>query len=62
MGDEQLTPQQAAHLRFLRGEVDKYEHEANRTDYHVDVRNDLQRARDELKQYRLELQRAGIKI
>lgn len=62
MGDEQLNPEQQAHLRFLRNEVDKYEREANRTDYHPNVKNDLSRARKELKEYRLELQRKGVNI
>ena len=62
MGDEQLNPEQKAHLRFLRKEVDKYESEANRTDHHPNVQQDLWRARQELKEYRLELQRKGVKI
>ena len=62
MGDEQLNPQQKAYLRFLRNEVDKYEREANRTDYHPKGQQDLFRARKELKEYRLKLQRNGVKI
>ena len=62
MGDEQLNPAEQAFLRHLRNEVDKYESEANRTDHHTNVQQDLWRARQELKEYRLELQRKGIKI
>lgn len=62
MGDESLNPEQQAHLRFLRNEVDKYEREYNRTDSHPNVQQDLYRAREELKQYRLKLQRDGVNI
>ena len=41
--------------------MDKYEREANRTDYHPNVQQDLFRARKELKAYRLKLQRNGVK-
>ena len=62
MGDETLSIEQKAHLRFLRGQVDKYEREANRTEYHPNVQQDLFRAREELKEYRLTLQRQGVQI
>ena len=62
MGDEQLTKAERAHLRFLRNEVDKCEHEANRVSGHPDVKNDLYRARVALAEYCKELRRAGVDI
>tara|TARA_R110000796_G_scaffold44631_2_gene108630 strand:- start:332 stop:520 length:189 start_codon:yes stop_codon:yes gene_type:complete len=62
MGDESLNPEQQAHLRFLKQQVDQYQNESNRIDYHPNVKQDLQRAMRELKEYRLSLQREGVEI
>ena len=62
MGDESLNPYQREFLKFLKRQVDNCQSEANRTRYHPDVSQDLFRARNELKEYRLSLQREGVKI
>jgi len=62
MGDEALNLQQQAELRFLRDEVNKYEREANRVEQHPNIRQDLQRARNELREYTSKLRMQGINI
>ncbi|WED25042.1 hypothetical protein CRP901_gp23 [Roseobacter phage CRP-901] len=62
MGDESLNPYQREFLKFLKRQVDSCQSEANRTRYHPNVSQDLFRARNELKEYRLSLQREGVKI
>jgi len=62
MGDEALNPAQQAEYRFLKNEVNKYEEEANRTDMHPNVQQDLWRARMELKKFVSDLRRAGVNI
>ena len=59
---QSLTKAEEAELRFLRNEVDKYEVENNRLDSHPNVKNDLARARRELKKYVNNLQEAGRHI
>lgn len=62
MGDEALNPAQQAEYRFLRNEVDKYEREANRTDSHPNVQQDLYRARQNLKEFVQLLRKDGVNI
>jgi hypothetical protein len=62
MGDESLSLQQQAELRFLRNEVNKYEREANRADQHPNVQQDLQRARGELREFTANLRKQGVNI
>lgn len=62
MGDEALNPAQQGLYRFLKNEVDKYEREANRRDYHPNVQQDLWRARMELKEFVSELRQEGVNI
>ena len=62
MGDEVLSLQQQAELRFLRNEVNKYEREVNRIDQHPNIQQDLQRARNELREYTSKLRMQGINI
>lgn len=62
MGDEALNPAQQAEYRFLKNEVNKYEEEANRKDYHPNVQQDLWRARMELRKFVSDLRKAGVNI
>ena len=62
MGDEALNPAQQAEYRFLKNEVNKYEQEANRTNYHPNVQRDLWRAREDLKEFVRDLRIAGVNI
>ena len=62
MGDEALNPHQKGLYRFLKNEVDKYEREANRRNYHPNVQHDLWRARMELKKFVSELRQQGVNI
>ena len=62
MGDEALNPAQQAEYRFLKNEVNKYEEEANRKNYHPNVQQDLWRARMELRQFVSDLRKAGVNI
>ena len=62
MGDEALNLQQQAELRFLRHEVNKYEREVNRVEQHPNIQQDLQRARNELREYTSKLRMQGINI
>jgi len=59
---QSLTKAEEAELRFLRNEVDKYVVEEGRLDRHPNVKNDLARARRELKEYVKNLQKAGRHI
>lgn len=59
---QSLTKAEEAELRFLRNEVDKYVVEEGRLDSHPNVKNDLARARRELKEYVKKLQKAGRHI
>ena len=62
MGDEALNPAQRAEYRFLKNEVNKYEEEANRKNFHPNIQHDLWRARMELKKFVSELRQAGVNI
>ena len=62
MGDEALNPAQQAEYRFLKNEVNKYEEEAKRKNYHPNVQHDQWRARAELKKFVSELRQAGVNI
>ena len=62
MGDEALNPAQKAEYRFLKNEVNKYEEEANRKNFHPKIQHDLWRARAELKKFVSELRQAGVNI
>ena len=62
MGDEALNPAQKAEYRFLKNEVNKYEEEANRKNFHPNIQHDLWRARMELKKFVSELRQAGVNI
>ncbi len=62
MGDESLRPEQKAHLRFLRQQVDTCQNESLRIVAHPNVTQDMFRACNELKEYRKSLQREGVKI
>jgi len=62
MGDEALNPAQKAEYRFLKNEVNKYEDEANRKNFHLNIQHDLWRARAELRKFVRELRQAGVNI
>jgi hypothetical protein len=62
LGEESLNKAQRAHLRFLKTELSKYEHEARRINHHPDVLNDLHRAREQLRKYVEELRAEGVNI
>lgn len=62
MGDESLNPAHQAEYRFLKNEVNKYEAEANRCNFHPNVQHDLWRARMELKKFVSERRQEGINI
>ena len=57
-----LTSADHAHLRFLRGAVDRLQDESFRLDPHPNVKQDLQRARSELKSFIKSLQKEGKNI
>ena len=59
---QNLTPADHAHLRFLRGQVDRLQDESFRLDPHPNVKQDLARARSELKSFVLSLQKEGKSI
>ncbi len=59
---QSLTKEEEAELQFLRNEANKYEVESSRLDSHPNVKNDLARARRELKEYTKKLQEAGRHI
>jgi len=59
---KKLTPHDLAHLRFLRAAVDRLQDESFRLDPHPNVKQDLDRARRELKSFTLSLQKEGKNI
>lgn len=59
---QSLTSADHAHLRFLRGQVDRLQDESFRLDPHPNVKQDLERARAELKSFILSLQKEGKNI
>ena len=59
---QSLTSADHAHLRFLRGQVDRLQDESFRLDPHPNVKQDLDRARSELKSFILSLQKEGKNI
>lgn len=59
---QSLTSADHAHLRFLRGQVDRLQDESFRLDPHPNVKQDLARARSELKSFILSLQKEGKSI
>jgi hypothetical protein len=57
-----LTPADRAHLAFLNRQVDRLQDESFRLDPHPNVKQDLDRARRELKAFILSLQKEGKNI
>jgi len=57
-----LTPADRAHLVFLNRQVDRLQDESFRLDPHPNIKQDLDRARRELKSFTLLLQKEGKKI
>lgn len=57
-----LTSADQGHLRFLRVQVDRLQDESFRLDPHPNVKQDLQRARSELKSFIKSLQKEGKNI
>lgn len=57
-----LTPADHAHLAFLNRQVDRLQDESFRLDPHPNVKQDLDRARRELKAFILSLQKEGKRI
>ena len=57
-----LTPADRAHLAFLNRQVDRLQDESFRLDPHPNVKQDLDRARLELKSFTLSLQKEGKNI
>ena len=57
-----LTPEQEATLRFLRGQVDTAEAEYYRLDRHMNVQQDLFRARKQLRTFVETLRKEGKEI
>lgn len=57
-----LTPADRAHLAFLNRQVDRLQDESFRLDPHPNVKQDLARARKELKSFTLLLQKEGKNI
>jgi len=57
-----LTPADRAHLVFLNRQVDRLQDESFRLDPHPNIKQDLDRARRELKSFTLSLQKEGKKI
>tara|TARA_Y100000385_G_scaffold215600_1_gene224406 strand:- start:1116 stop:1304 length:189 start_codon:yes stop_codon:yes gene_type:complete len=57
-----LTPADRAHLAFLNRLVDRLQDESFRLDPHPNIKQDLDRARRELKSFTLLLQKEGKKI
>jgi len=57
-----LNPADRELLRFLRRQVDNLQDRLYGHDHHPDIKNDLWRAREELKQFTLKLRRNGVKI
>lgn len=59
---QSLTSVDQGHLRFLRVQVDRLQDESFRLDPHPNVKQDLQRARSELKSFIKTLQKEGKNI
>ena len=59
---KELTPAVRAHLAFLNRQVDRLQDESFRLDPHPNVKQDLDRARRELKSFTLSLQKEGKNI
>jgi hypothetical protein len=59
---KELTPHDRAHLVFLNRQVDRLQDESFRLDQHPNVKQDLERARSELKSFILSLQKEGKNI
>lgn len=57
-----LTPADRAHLAFLNRQVDRLQDESFRLDPHPNIKQDLARARSELKSFTLSLQKEGKNI
>tara|TARA_B100000524_G_C23434500_1_gene292783 strand:+ start:15 stop:212 length:198 start_codon:yes stop_codon:yes gene_type:complete len=57
-----LNPADRELLRFLRQQVDNLQDRLYGHDHHPDIKNDLWRARKELKEFTLKLRRNGVKI
>lgn len=57
-----LTPADHAHLDFLKRQVDRLQDESFRLDPHPNVKQDLDRARIELKTFVKTLREKGVKI
>ena len=57
-----LTPADRAHLVFLNRQVDRLQDESFRLDPHPNIKQDLDRARRELKSFTLLLKKEGKKI
>ncbi|MGB1915936.1 MAG: hypothetical protein ACPHL3_08205 [Paracoccaceae bacterium] len=57
-----LTPADRAHLAFLNRLVDRLQDESFRLDPHPNIKQDLDRARRELKSFTLSLKKEGKKI
>ena len=57
-----LHPADASLLRHLRQLVDRLDHEQYRLDAHPNVKQDLARAREELKEFTSKLRKQGINI
>ena len=58
----ELTSHDRAHLAFLNRQVDLLQDESFRLDPHPNVKQDLARARRELKSFTLSLQKEGKNI
>ena len=58
----ELTPHDRAHLAFLNRQVDRLQDESFRLDPHPNGKQDLDRARRELKSFTLSLQKEGKNI
>ena len=57
-----LTQADRAHLAFLNRQVDRLQDESFRLDPHPNVKQDLDRARREIKSFTLSLQKEGKNI
>lgn len=58
----EITPADQAMLKHLRQMVDRLQDEEFRLDAHPNVKQDLFRARQELKQFTSELRQKGVNI
>tara|TARA_R100000995_G_scaffold70520_1_gene39101 strand:- start:167 stop:355 length:189 start_codon:yes stop_codon:yes gene_type:complete len=61
--DNELTPFEKTHLKFLKNQEHQYQNESQRTNFeHPNVNQDWDRARRELKEYVKELREKGRNI